>query len=158
MQDVKGPVFCTSHEAREKITLQSFEQHQSSLRNEYALIFHINFRQGPDDELTQQTLAFSESIVRKTKHPVHIMVFGVITGDGNIIPLFIFSYGLRLNTEAYIAWIMRLVAERIYIWQQDSAQTCCWKELHLTEGHCVMPHKLENLVLVVRKILRPHHS
>ena len=35
----------------------------------------------------------------KTKHPAHIMVFQVVTNDGNIMSPFIFQYGLRLNTS-----------------------------------------------------------
>ena len=32
---------------------------------------------------------------------VHIMVFGVVTSNGNVIPSFIFPHGLKFNTEAY---------------------------------------------------------
>ena len=35
----------------------------------------------------------------KTQHPVHIMMFGVVTIYGHVMPLFIFTYGLRLNME-----------------------------------------------------------
>ena len=37
----------------------------------------------------------------KTKRPVHIMVFGVVTSDGDVMPTFIFPHGLTLNTVAY---------------------------------------------------------
>ena len=41
-------------------------------------------------------------IMMKTKYPVHIMVFGAVTCDGNITRPFIFLHGLRLNSEVYI--------------------------------------------------------
>ena len=33
----------------------------------------------------------------KTKYPVYIMVFGVVTSDGNMPP-FILPHGIKLNT------------------------------------------------------------
>ena len=41
-------------------------------------------------------------ILMKIKHPVHRMVFGVVTSDGDIMPSFIFPYGLRLKMKIYI--------------------------------------------------------
>ncbi len=41
----------------------------------------------------------------KPKHLVHIMMFGVVTTDGDIIPPFIFLQGLELNTEAYVKFL-----------------------------------------------------
>ena len=38
----------------------------------------------------------------KTKHPVHMQVFAEFACTGDILLSFIFSYGLRLNTESYI--------------------------------------------------------
>ena len=38
----------------------------------------------------------------KTKYPVHIMVFGVVTSDGDVMPQFILPHSLRLNMEANI--------------------------------------------------------
>ena len=38
----------------------------------------------------------------KTKYPILIVVFRVITSDGVVMVPFIFPPGLRLNTEAYI--------------------------------------------------------
>ena len=48
-------------------------------------------------------------IVMKSKHPVHIMVFGLVTSDGDIMPPFIFPHGLRFNTEAYIKCLEKVV-------------------------------------------------
>ena len=38
----------------------------------------------------------------KTNHIVHVMVFGVVINKGDIMALFVFSYGPRFLTEAYI--------------------------------------------------------
>ena len=79
-------------------------------------------------------------ISMKTKHPFHIMVFEVVTLDGDVLPLFIFLHVLRLKPEAYIVWleeivplvIERMVGRRPYIWQKDSApchrsrRVQCW--------------------------------
>ena len=79
----------------------------------------------------------------KTKHPVYIMVFEVLTRDGDIMPPFIFPYGFRLNRESYIKYleevglvmIERVAAERPHIWQKD----------------CAMPHKQKNPILACQK-------
>ena len=60
------------------------------------------------------------SVLMKTKHLIIIMVFGVINSDSDVMHPFIFSYGLRLNTEAYtkcqeaevLTWIKRVAAGR----------------------------------------------
>ena len=41
----------------------------------------------------------------KTKCPVHIMMFGLVTSDNDIMSPFIFPNGLRLNMEAYIKYL-----------------------------------------------------
>ena len=38
----------------------------------------------------------------KIKHPVYIIVFEVVTSDGDVMPSFIPSHGLILNSESYI--------------------------------------------------------
>ena len=57
----------------------------------------------------------------KTKHPVHIRVFGMVTSNGNVMPPFIFPHGL--NMGAYIKslgevvpWMKRVAAGRSCIW------------------------------------------
>ena len=85
-------------------------------------------------------------ILIKIKHPVHIMVFEVITSDGDFISPFIFSHGLTLNTEVYIKCLKEIVLS----WIESS----CWKTLH---GFCTMPHKQQKQVLSVRKLLWQHH-
>ena len=48
-------------------------------------------------------------ILMKTKHPGYIMVFGVVTRDGDIMLPFIFPYDLRLIMEAYIMCLEEVV-------------------------------------------------
>ena len=68
-------------------------------------------------------------ILMKTKHPADIMLFGVVTSDVDVMPLFIYPRGLRLNTETNImcleevvlTWICWVGAGRSYVWKQVSA-------------------------------------
>ena len=54
----------------------------------------------------------------------HIKVFGVVTSDCDVMPPFIFLYGLRLYIEAHIKCleevvlprIERMAAGRFYVW------------------------------------------
>ena len=48
-------------------------------------------------------------ILIKTKLLFHIMVFGIVTNDGDIIPHIIFPYILRFDTEAYIKCLGEVV-------------------------------------------------
>lgn len=67
--------------------------------------------------------------VMQTKFPVTIMVFGVVSSEGDVMPPHFFPEGLRLDTDGYIRvltevvkpWIDRVAAGRPYVWQQDSA-------------------------------------
>ena len=81
------------------------------------------------------------SIVMKTKYPVHIRVFGVVTNDYYIIPSVIASE----SKEIVVCWIKWLATGRLYIWQQNSApcytsrripwnpvRTWCFTSGHLT--------------------------
>ena len=57
------------------------------------------------------------------KHPVHVMVFRVVSIDDDGMSPFIYRHGFRLNIEAYIkylkevalTWIKRVAAGRFYI-------------------------------------------
>ena len=60
----------------------------------------------------------------KTKDPVHIMEFGKVINEGNVMSPFIFLNGLRVNTDTYFKWLDEIVqplnktmaAGRLYIW------------------------------------------
>jgi DDE superfamily endonuclease len=68
-------------------------------------------------------------IVMHTKFPSSVMVFGVVTNEGHVMPPYFFPQGLRVNADAYIEtldtivkpWIDTVAQGRPYVFQQDSA-------------------------------------
>ena len=64
----------------------------------------------------------------KTKFPATIMVFGVVSSEGQIMPPHIFEVGLKVNTKVYldvlksvvIPWCNQVSGGRPWVWQQDS--------------------------------------
>ena len=67
--------------------------------------------------------------VMKTKFPATIMVFGVLSSEGRIMPPHIFKVGLKVNTKVYldvlrsvvIPWCNQVAGGRPWVWQQDTA-------------------------------------
>ena len=67
--------------------------------------------------------------VMKTKFPATVMVFGVVSSEGDVMPPHIFETGLRVNTDVYLEvmeqtvlpWIKTVTGDRPWVWQQDSA-------------------------------------
>ena len=67
--------------------------------------------------------------VMKTKFPATVMVFGVVSNEGHIMPTHIFEVGLKVNTKVYldvlksvvIPWCNQVGGGRPWVWQQDSA-------------------------------------
>ena len=67
--------------------------------------------------------------VMKTKFPATVMVFGVLSSEGHIMPPHIFEVGLKVNTKVYldvlknvvIPWCNQVAGGRLWVWQQDSA-------------------------------------
>ncbi|KAF2359491.1 hypothetical protein FHG87_009754 [Trinorchestia longiramus] len=82
--------------------------------------------------------------VMKTKFPAMVMVFGVISSDGDVMPPHIYETGLRVNTEIYLLvmetvvlpWMVQMTRDRPCVWQQDSApcrvsnRSLAWLEEH----------------------------
>ena len=84
--------------------------------------------------------------VMKTKFPATVMVFGVVSSEGHIMPPHIFEVGLKVNTKVYldvlksvvIPWCNQVAGGRPWVWQQDSVlahkskETQAWlqKECH----------------------------
>ena len=66
--------------------------------------------------------------VMKTKFPATVMVFGVVSSEGHIMPPHIFEVGLKVNTKVYldvlksvvIPWCYQVVGGRPWVWQQDT--------------------------------------
>ena len=67
--------------------------------------------------------------VMKTKFPATVMVFGVVSSEGHIMPPHIFKVGLKINMKVYldvlksvvIPWCNQVAGGRPWVWQQDSA-------------------------------------
>ena len=72
---------------------------------------------------------FNVPRVMKTKFPATVMVFGVVSSEGHIMPPHIFKVGLKVNTKVYldvqksvvIPWCNQVAGGRLWVWQQDSA-------------------------------------
>ena len=98
--------------------------------------------------------------VMKTKFPATVMVFGVVSSEGNIMPPHIFEIGLKVNTKVYldvlksvvIPWCNQVAAGRPWVWQEDSVpahksketQACLQKECYnfVPFSHCPPPPPL----------------
>ena len=67
--------------------------------------------------------------VMKIKFPATVMVFGVVSSEGHIMPPYIFEVSLYVNTKVYldmmksvvIPWCNQVAGGRPWVWQQDSA-------------------------------------
>ena len=72
---------------------------------------------------------FNVPRVMKTKFPATVMVFGVVSSEGHIMPPHIFEVGLKVNTKVYLdvlksvvmPWCNQVAGGRPWLWQQDSA-------------------------------------
>ncbi|UYV61469.1 hypothetical protein LAZ67_1004962, partial [Cordylochernes scorpioides] len=68
-------------------------------------------------------------VVMHTKFPASVMVLGVISSEGDVMPPHFFEKGLRMNADTYInvletvvkPWMHMAAAGRKYVFQQDSA-------------------------------------
>ena len=62
--------------------------------------------------------------VRITKFPATVMVFGVVSSEGQIMPPHIFEVGLKVNTKVYldvlksvvIPWCNQVASGRPWVW------------------------------------------
>ena len=52
-------------------------------------------------------------ILMKTKHRAHIIVVGVVSGDDDLMPSFIFPYDFTLNIDTYIKCLLTVVAGKL---------------------------------------------
>ena len=79
-------------------------------------------------------------ILMKTKQSVHIMVFGMVIHDGDVMPPFIFTHGLRPNMEVYITCLVEAVRPWI-------------ARLAVEIGLCAMPQRQKNPGFVATKFI-----
>ena len=107
------------------------------------------------------------------KFPTTVMVFGVLSSEGHIMPPHIFEVGLNVNTKVYldvlkggvIPWCNQVAGGRPWVWQQNSAlahksketQTWLQKECYdsVPFSHCP-PEPTGLLHLVIRREHRQH--
>ena len=67
--------------------------------------------------------------VMKTKFPATVIVFGVVSSEGHIMPPQIFEVGLKVNSKGFldvlksvvIPWCNQVAGGRPCVWQQESA-------------------------------------
>lgn len=67
--------------------------------------------------------------VMKTKFPATVMVLGVVSSEGDVMPPHIIEEGLRVNTAVYldimekvvVPWCKQIAGDRPWVFQQDSA-------------------------------------
>ena len=87
---------------------------------------------------------FNVPRVMKTNFPATVMVFGVVSSEGHLMPPHIFEVDLKVNTKAYldmlksvvIPWCNQLAGARPWVWQQDSAPAHKSKETHAWLQEC----------------------
>jgi hypothetical protein len=68
-------------------------------------------------------------IIMSTKFPATVMVLGVVSSDGDVMPPYFFEKGLKINQAEYIKvlrtvvkpWMDQVAGDRPYIFQQDGA-------------------------------------
>ena len=79
---------------------------------------------------------FNVPRVMKTKFPATVMVFGVVSSEGHIMPPHIFEVSLKVNTKVYldvlksvvIPWCNQVAGGKPWVWQQDLAPAHKFKE------------------------------
>ena len=72
---------------------------------------------------------FNVPRLMRTKFGATVMVFGVVSSQGRIMPPHNFEVGLKVNTKVYldvlknvvIPWCNQVAGGRPWVWQQDSA-------------------------------------
>ena len=68
-------------------------------------------------------------VIMTVKFPVNVMVLGVVSSEGDVMPPHMFEKGLKVNTDVYLdvmqnivkPWMDRVANGRDYVFQQDSA-------------------------------------
>ena len=86
------------------------------------------------------------------------MVFGLVTSDGDILPLLPTWPHTQHEGQHQVAGGGS--AEEGSGWRRKcylDRKSDCWKTQCLASGFCAMPRKQEKPVLTVRKFLQPHH-
>ena len=114
--------------------------------------------------------------VMETKFPDTVMVSGVVSSEGHIMPPHIFEVGLKVNTKVYlgvlksvlISWCNQVASARPWVWQQDSApahkskKTQAWLQKECYDfvpfSHCPLLSRPEPAGLLRLVIRQEHHQ
>ena len=72
---------------------------------------------------------FNVPRVRKTKFSASVMIFGVVSSEGHIMPPHVFEVSLKVNSKVYldvlksavIPWCNQVACGRPWVWQENSA-------------------------------------
>ena len=114
--------------------------------------------------------------VMKTNFPATVMVFGVVSSEGHIMPPHIFEVGSKINTKVYldvlksvvIPWCTQVAGGRPWVWQQDSApahkskETQAWLQKECYDfvpfSHCPLLPRPEPAGLLRLVIRREYHK
>ena len=115
-------------------------------------------------------------MVMKTNFPATVMVFGLVSSEGHIMPPHIFNVGLKVNTKVYldvlksvvIPWCCQVADGRPWVYQQDSApahkskQTQAWLQKECYDfvpiSHCPLLPRPEPAGLLRLVIRREYHQ
>ena len=118
---------------------------------------------------------FNMPRVMKTKFPAMVMVFGVLSSEGHIMPPHIFEVGMKVNTKVYLDVLKSVVISRCnqvasgrpWVWQQDSVparkskETQAWRQEcydFVLFSHCPLLPRCEPAGLLRLVIHREHHQ
>ena len=118
-----------SHLSGLKVThCSTTENGDASLYNSCTLPIHVMIT-GPLPAPSEcKSGRFNVLSVMKTKFPSTVMVFGVVSSEGRIMPPHIFEVDLKVNTKVYqdvlksvgIPWCNQVSGGRPWAWQQNS--------------------------------------
>ena len=113
--------------------------------------------------------------VMKTKFLAMVMVFGVVSSEGHIMPPHIFKVGLKVNTKVYldvlksvvIPWCNQVASGRPWAWQQDlapahkSKETLAWLQKECYDfvpfSHWPLPPPRTEPAGLLRLVIRREH-
>ena len=98
----KGQFFIIGHvRQKERLHCKAFQPTQTSSPTKHALVFSDEKNFCQDKMVNSQNNSWlalfpqDVLILMKTKHPIHIMLFEVVTSNGNAMTPFVFLHGLR---------------------------------------------------------------
>ena len=149
--------FCCRPSTSWPVAYKSQEQYEPSIMSESDTIFNERDRRcaavqvmhstdpNYDNRAIASTLKMQISIatnnrdvprMRKTKFPATVIVLGVVSNEGHIMPPHIFEVGLKVNTKVYldvlksvvIPWCNQVAGGRPWVWQpaHKSKETQAW--------------------------------